>query len=154
MNAPQLIAQKAARQLSRWRVGGQSGPRHATRRVAGALRDDRGSGSVLALAVVAATLVVTALLMTLGAAFTVKHQVQGAADAAALAAADVSAGFVGGYPCEAAKRVAELNGAGLADCELAGVTAAVRVQRSFMGIIVAVSARAGPGPQEAAGPAP
>jgi secretion/DNA translocation related TadE-like protein len=111
------------------------------------LRDDNGSASVLAVAIIAALLLMTALLMTLATAFSARHQLQGATEAAALAAADVAAGFVGGYPCPAAAQVAAGNGVDLIDCEVSGPVVSLHAHRSVLGIDVTVAARAGPGPQ-------
>ncbi|WP_253259620.1 Rv3654c family TadE-like protein [Subtercola boreus] len=117
--------------------------RAATRRL---VVDDRGAGSALALAVVAAVLVVTAGLMALVIAFAARHQAQSDADASALAAADVASGLVGGVPCEAAARAAGLGGSSLVECALAGGVATVEVGRTVLGAEVRVTSRAGPGP--------
>lgn len=116
-------------------------------RVMRPFRDDTGSGSVLAIAVIAALLMMAALLMTLVTALSARHQLQGAAEAAALAGADVAAGFLGGYPCLAAARVAAGNGVELADCDVADAIVSVQAHRVVLGVDVTVAARAGPGPQ-------
>ena len=62
---------------------------------------ERGSGTVLAVGVLGAVMLLTAVLLPLFAALVVGQAVQGAADAAALAAADTASGAVAGGPCAA-----------------------------------------------------
>lgn len=110
--------------------------------------DERGAGSVLALAVVAVVLAVTATLLALVVALAARHQAQSAADASALAAADVASGLVAGVPCEAAARAAELGGSVLVGCVVEGGVATVSVARSVLGADVLVTSRGGPGLHE------
>jgi secretion/DNA translocation related TadE-like protein len=110
------------------------------------VRDDRGAGAVLALALIGATALAMLAVLALGAALVLRQRVIGAADAAALAAADGASGAVGGEPCGLAARVAGANGATVTRCDLDGLVATVTV-----------SARAGPLPFSArstAGPPP
>lgn len=72
----------------------------------------------------------------------------GAADAAALAAADVRVGIVAGEPCAVARRVAEANGAQLRACECDGLVATVVVSKRVAGFDISAAATAGP-PREA-----
>lgn len=108
------------------------------------MRRDRGSGSILAVAIVAAVLCLTLLAEPLIAVLSAKQAVAGAADAAALAAADVAAGILPGIPCETAGRVAAANGAALATCDLNGAIATVTARTAVVGFVIAVSATAGP----------
>jgi hypothetical protein len=76
----------------------------------------------------------------------VRQRVIGAADAAALAAADGASGAVAGEPCVLARRLAAAGGAALDSCVVDGLVATV-----------AASTRVGPVPFEArsrAGPPP
>lgn len=80
--------------------------------------DQRGSGTVLIVAIMA-------LLLTLGAAATVvggygvaSHRAKAAADLAAVSGASATA--TGDDPCRAARRVAVANHAQLDDCQLTG----------------------------------
>ncbi|MFT4258530.1 helicase, partial [Microbacterium sp.] len=70
----------------------------------------------------------------------------GAADAAALAAADAATGAVmaADEPCALAARVAAASGAVLTGCELVGFVATVQVQAAYAGIAAVSRARAGP----------
>lgn len=77
-------------------------------------------------------------------ALATRQAVAGAADAAALAAADVAVGIHPGFPCEAAGRVAAANGADVLECELDGLVATIVVGRHILGIPVTATATAGP----------
>lgn len=107
---------------------------------------ERGSGSVLAVALIGATMTVTVLSVPLLAVLAVGQSVQNAADAAALAAADTASGAVPGVPCTAAAEAARLNGASVASCAVDGLIASVTVARSVLGFDLTSSARAGPPP--------
>ena len=108
------------------------------------LYTENGSGSVLAIAVIGALLALVCTLLPLLAGFVASQSVGGAADAAALAAADVASGLIPGVPCVMAQRAAELSGAHLDSCDLDGVVATVRVSRTVAGMLAQARARAGP----------
>jgi secretion/DNA translocation related TadE-like protein len=105
---------------------------------------ERGAGSVAALAIVAATVALTAMVVPLYAVFAERGRVATAADAAALAAADARAGLVAGEPCALAARVAVANGAELEGCELDGYVVTVLASGGAAGLRVRVGATAGP----------
>jgi secretion/DNA translocation related TadE-like protein len=109
-----------------------------------AVRSEHGSGTVLAVGVIGALMLVTALVVPLFAALAVGQAVQGAADAAALAAADTASGAVAGVPCTAAAEAARLNGASVTACTLDGLIASVTVVRGYLGFELGSGARAGP----------
>ncbi len=115
-----------------------------TAAVAVALRAERGSGTVLGLGVLAAVAGITIVVLPLYSAFAGRQAVSGAADAAALAAADTRAGVVSGYPCDLAHAIAELNATRLVSCDLDGLVATVAVSRKILGVDVVVFATAGP----------
>lgn len=104
---------------------------------------DRGAGSVLVVALVA--VFALAGLTVLGGAHALVRgqQLSAAADAAALAAGDALLGWVGGEPCDRARRVAEAHAVTLADCSSEGLTVLVRVEAGILGLTVERSARAG-----------
>lgn len=105
---------------------------------------DRGSGSVLAVAlggvIVAIALVVVPLYMGLSA----RAAVSGAADAAALAAADTAAGISPGDPCSIASAVAAANRSKLGACQVDGLVITVVTSATFLGLPLRASATAGP----------
>ena len=111
---------------------------------------ERGSGSILAVALVAGMLCLAALCAPLLAALPALQRAAGAADAAALAAADVASGALPGIPCEAAARVARANGVTLGRCELEGIVATTSISLHVGGVEITASATAG-SPQESGG---
>ena len=108
---------------------------------------DRGSGSVLAVGLVAGILCLAVLCAPLLAAMPAAQHVAGAADAAALAAADVASGALPGVPCETAGRVASANGVEVGRCDLDGTVATVSVSTRVAGFEIAVTATAGSPPE-------
>ena len=113
-------------------------PRHCVR------SDDRGSGTVLLLALMAAVLVVAALLGLLATAQLARGRAQSAADLGALAgAAALRHGT--GEACAVAGEVVRRNGARLSDCadDGSGVVRVRVVVRAGVGDATA-AARAGP----------
>jgi secretion/DNA translocation related TadE-like protein len=105
---------------------------------------DRGSGSVLGLAIVGSIAAVVALLVPLSVGLDIRESLAGAADAAALAGADVAAGIAPGVPCDAAKHIAAANSASLGACEVDGLVVTVRADTHFLGLELEVAATAGP----------
>jgi secretion/DNA translocation related TadE-like protein len=110
------------------------------------VNDERGAGSVLALAIVGAMTLMAIAVLALGAALVLRQRVIGAADAAALAAADAASGAVSGIPCVGAARVAEANRTALAGCALDGLVATVVVTARFGGFSFSARSTAGPPP--------
>ena len=108
---------------------------------------EEGAGSVLAIGIIGATVLLCGTALPLYVVLVARSSVAGAADAAALAAADARIGFVGGFACDVAVEVAAANGAELVDCELDGYVATVSVQRSVLGYTVSARATAGPPPE-------
>lgn len=91
----------------------------------------------------------TTMSVPLYSALLAKHSVMAAADAAALAGADVAVGIVAGFPCEKAGVVASANGALLTECETDGLIVSVVTSRILWGWEVTATATAGPPPGEA-----
>jgi len=104
----------------------------------------RGAGSVLAVAVLAGIVLLTAIALPAVGMFRALRQVQAAADAAALAAADTLSGRVAGYPCDNASRLAALDGADVSSCRTDALIATVAVSARYLGVPLTASARAGP----------
>ena len=105
---------------------------------------EAGSGSLLAVAVIGSTIASVALGVPLLVGIGVRQSVEGAADASALAGADVAAGIYPGSPCVVAADVARANGARLASCAVDGLVVTVRASAEFLGLPLAASATAGP----------
>jgi len=110
------------------------------------VRRDDGAGSVLALGIIGAIVMLVATALPLYAVLATRSAVAGAADAAALAAADARVGVTGGFPCDIAAETAAANGVALTGCEVDGYIATVSVERSVLGFPVSAGATAGPPP--------
>ncbi|MEZ0448175.1 Rv3654c family TadE-like protein [Cellulomonas sp. ICMP 17802] len=108
-------------------------------------RDDRGSGTVLLLGLMAAVVLVAALLGLLASAQLARGRAQSAADLAALAGAAVLRHESATGACALADEVARRNGARLVDCtdEGDGVLGVRAVVHAAAGDATA-AARAGP----------
>ncbi|WP_343886438.1 Rv3654c family TadE-like protein, partial [Subtercola frigoramans] len=111
------------------------------------LRDDRGSGSVITLAVIAVLMAVVVLVLAVSTALSEKGQLRADAESAALAAADTASGAVAGFPCENAATASGLGGSEVTACTVEGLIAKVTVTRTIWGVTVTVHARAGPSPE-------
>jgi len=105
---------------------------------------DAGAGSVLALAIVGAAVAIAVAMTGFGTALVVRQRTIGAADAAALAAADVLLGAAPGDPCSVARAVAASNDAELEGCEIDGYLATVTARSTFAGIRITALSAAGP----------
>lgn len=109
---------------------------------------DEGAASVLGVGVIGLLVGVLCAVAPLGGVLAVHQQVQRAADAAALAAADIASGRVAsGVPCEQADAIAREADAHVDACALDGLTAEVRLSTTVVGFTVHASARAGPPPR-------
>lgn len=106
--------------------------------------NDRGSGSLLALAIAGCLVAVVSLGLPLYIGLSLRAAVGDAADAAALGAADVASGIAPGSPCAEAAAIAAANRATEAACEVDGLVVTVRVEREFLGVELAATATAGP----------
>ena len=106
--------------------------------------DEGGSGSLLGVAIVASALAAMTLLIPLYQGLGIRESVADAADAAALAAADVAAGIFPGAPCAVAASVATANRASLDACAVDGLVITVRTSAGFLGLTLTATATAGP----------
>ncbi|MFT2817025.1 Rv3654c family TadE-like protein [Leifsonia sp. A12D58] len=106
--------------------------------------NDEGSGTILGVAIIAATMLATGLVVTTFSVLALQQGVHNAADAAALAAADIASGAIGGFPCEAAEQAATLNGASVSLCGVDGLIAEISVERAVGPFMLRSRARAGP----------
>lgn len=108
------------------------------------LSNDRGSGSILALAILGVIIMAMAGLMPLIAVISGRRVVAAAADASALAGAAVAEGFVPGSVCEVARDLAIANKVILVDCAVTAGIVTVSAEQSFLGFVVVGRATAGP----------
>ena len=107
-------------------------------------RRDAGAGSTLVIGMIAVVSIAGVTLLGAGHALVRGQQVAAAADAAALAAADVQLGWAPGDPCAVAERVAAAHEVRLSACAAEGLSMIVRVETGILGLTVSRSARAGP----------
>jgi secretion/DNA translocation related TadE-like protein len=112
--------------------------------------DQRGSGSVLAIAVIGAVVGTALAATTALGALVVRQQAMSAADAAALAGADAVSGLVAGDVCAVAESAASANDGSLISCTVDGSDVTVEVGVTWSGAVISARSRAGPPPD--AGP--
>ncbi|MFJ6843752.1 Rv3654c family TadE-like protein [Streptomyces griseoluteus] len=112
---------------------------------------DRGSATVWSLGVIALLCVVFGAVLALGHAVVVRHRAAGAADLAALAAADHWAEGAEAA-CAAGRRVASAQGARLVRCAIVGETSDVSAGSGHGPFTAEVRARAGPAAPSGAAP--
>lgn len=112
---------------------------------------DRGMATVWVAVTAAGLCTVFAVVLALGQAVAARHRAGGAADLAALAAADRTLqGAV--VACETARRVALAQGAEVVRCAVHGEIADVTARSGFGPYLPTVRARAGPPVDPQAGP--
>lgn len=133
------------RRTARW-LGAR--PALARQPVATRLSDTRGAGSVTVVGIAAAIALAAMLVIAVGGALVLRQRVAGAADAAALAAADTASGRLPGVPCVAAAEVAAANGAELDGCLVEGLVVTVQAGAVFGALPVTATATAGPPSEE------
>lgn len=108
--------------------------------------DESGSGSILGIGLVLALAVLMSAAAPMGGALAAHQRLQGAADSAALAAADTVSGRVGGLPCEQAAAVASALHETLLECAVTGSEATVTLGSETLGMRMSARSRAGPPP--------
>lgn len=108
------------------------------------IASDAGAGSVLAISLIGAVIAAVSIALPLYIGLSSRQGVIAAADASALAAADVASGIFPGVPCEIAATVVAANDATLTGCALDGQIATVTATRIFLGIPLRATATAGP----------
>lgn len=114
--------------------------------------NERGSGTVMSLGIIAVLLILTVAVAGLIGALAANHRAFSAADLSALAAADAARGLRSGEPCDVAAQVASQNKAELVNCVAPAQhsgTIDVRVNCKISGPFAALGpaeavARAGP----------
>ncbi|WP_201518486.1 Rv3654c family TadE-like protein [Gulosibacter hominis] len=110
-------------------------------------RAERGSGTVLALAIIGVVMTITLSAVLVGQSLVSLARARVAADAAALAAADTVSGRVqGSDPCQRAAQVAQAHDVVLEDCEAAAARTRVVVRANDPLLEIRVESVAGPPP--------
>lgn len=108
------------------------------------IRCERGSGSILVVAIMAGVLGMVALVSPLWVVLVARSHLAAAADSSALAAADVAVGRTPGQPCDSAAMVARANDATLLACEADGLIVTVLAEGRVLGFSLVAAATAGP----------
>ena len=108
------------------------------------MRSERGSGTIAAIGILGCVVALTVGALPLYRGVVVLAEIQGSADASALAGADAAAGIATGSPCSGAAEVARANHTSLSRCTVDGLVVSVRAQGSFLGFSLAADATAGP----------
>lgn len=107
-------------------------------------RDDRGAVTIVLVATVLATVLLsTAVLAGIRRGVDALH-VATAADSAAVAGAAAAVGLVPGPPCDAVSHVARAEGTDVERCDVDGATVTVRLRTVGPLVPTAATARAGP----------
>ena len=111
--------------------------------------DERGSGTVYALGVIAVLLAAAVGIAGLIQAQSATGRARSAADLAAISGATVLSSVVA--PCAMAQRVAAANGASMSACSVAGedVTVSVTISTTILGLPRRATAEARAGPVDA-----
>jgi len=104
----------------------------------------RGSGTLLGLGLIAATVTLGGGGVAVTAALAEAHRVQIVANQAALAASDVSSGVVPGFPCEMAGVLIRHAGLVLEHCEIRGSTSRIVASGSWWQMPIKKRALAAP----------
>lgn len=104
------------------------------------------AGTALAAGVLTVVATLSLGLAAVGGAAVTAQRTAGAADAAALAAADAASGAIAtpDDPCVLAERVAAASDATLSACTIDAFTATVQVRSAYAGLVAVSWARAGP----------
>ncbi|RLP78905.1 hypothetical protein D9V34_17015 [Mycetocola lacteus] len=108
-----------------------------------AVRSERGSGTVLGLALFCMILLCASVSIPSALSLETRAEVRALADSVALSGARVLAGLASGDPCDAARRVAEANGVTLSGCRVGEADLRVTVTRQVAGVTVRSVAFAG-----------
>ena len=107
------------------------------------LHPTRGSGVVVALGVLASTVVLAGVCLVAVDVLRWADRTQVAADLAALAAMDVSAGLVPGRPCVIAREIGRQHGVQVVLCEVESSRARVIAMTNRRGLVIEKRAQAG-----------
>ncbi|MCI2959660.1 hypothetical protein MN032_18655 [Agromyces atrinae] len=108
------------------------------------LASECGAASVVIVGLLAAVLLVVSAAVSVLSLLPATVTAANAADAAALAGADVLAGVVSGEACEIAERAASLGGATLESCTIDGPVVEATTSLVVLGLPVIARSRAGP----------
>lgn len=107
-------------------------------------KNDRGSGTILALAMVALAIGVFSLSQLVAVNLISHRRLQATVDAMAIGAADALRGLNTGFPCPVAGEIGLNNGVGLDTCRIVGFEVFISAHSQGVGIVLSANALAGP----------
>lgn len=108
------------------------------------LKTDRGSGTILALAMVALAVSVLGLSQIIAQNLLLQQRTQVVTEAMALAAADSLRGLNSGFPCPVAAQIGQISSVVLDRCRIVGFEVFISAHAQGVGIVLSASALAGP----------
>lgn len=108
------------------------------------MRNERGSGTILALATVFTLTALFAGLQIVAQNVLNQHRLQAATEAMAIAATDALRGLTTGFPCVEANEIALKNMAIVDECRIVGLEVMISAHLDGLGIVLTAKARAGP----------
>ncbi|MFM8926826.1 MAG: hypothetical protein ACKOFA_01305 [Rhodoluna sp.] len=106
---------------------------------------DHGSGSILGLMLILASLGIIATIFQITSERVELSRLQALSDSAAIAGSDVLRGLASGYPCETAEEIVKGFNAKLDTCHIVSFDIYIVVYRETMGIVHRVQSHAGVG---------
>jgi secretion/DNA translocation related TadE-like protein len=109
-----------------------------------AIRGERGSGTVLSLAVIALSILCFGITQSIALTLLSGSRLIAITEETALTADDALRGLITGYPCELAREIAAQNVVILDECRIVGFEVFVKMHAESMGIVLNATARAGP----------
>ena len=106
------------------------------------LKHQRGSGSVLSLVVLAASVLLYSALFLVAKVVLMQGQLQSSVDLAAIGASQTLRGLNTGLPCQRARAILTINVAHLETCSIVGDETTVAGTTSVVGIVLNATATA------------
>ena len=108
------------------------------------IRQDGGSGTILALAAVSMSICLFSLSQVVALNLISQRRLQTTVDAMALGAADALRGLNTGFPCPTAVQIGQKNGVGLDTCRIVNFEVFISAHSQGVGIVLSANALAGP----------
>ena len=108
------------------------------------IRQDGGSGTILALAAVSMAICLFSLSQVVALNLISQSRLQTTVDAMAVGAADALRGLNTGFPCPTAVQIGLKNGVGLDTCRIVNFEVFISAHSQGVGIVLSANALAGP----------
>ena len=108
------------------------------------MKTDRGSGTVLFLAVIFVAVSLASCLALGGTLALQQSKLQAVTDAAAVGSNQSLRGLSSGFPCEVAKEILQINMASLQTCSIVGEETRIKATTVLAGIVLTAEAWSAP----------